>query len=186
MIELTEQQVDEALGKIQEGLRKYCWIQANFQKCDVSKDYGFQTRFNDFYKVRRGTEWRSCYYRLMQNAKQDGITFSKALHALADQTSRIEASFTSKLVATLDPIKPIIDRFVLGNFGLRLPSHNAPNRESKTVDIYNQLCSSYETLMSSCSGRMICHKFEQQYPLADITNLKKIDLILWQIRDRKT
>jgi hypothetical protein len=185
-IEMTEEQVDDALGKIQDGLRKYCWIQANFQECDVSKDHGFQIRFNDFYKVRRDAKWRDCYYRLMQNAKQDGITFPEVLHALADQTKRIEASFTSKLMATLDPTKPIIDRFVLENFGLRLPSRNTINRESKTVDIYNQLCINYGILMSNRHGRMICDKFKQRYPFAEITDLKKLDLGLWQIRGRKT
>lgn len=38
---LTEKQIDKALGKVCDGLCKYCWIQANFQKCDVSKDQIF-------------------------------------------------------------------------------------------------------------------------------------------------
>ena len=186
MIKLTEKEIDEGLAKIRYGLRKYCWIQANLQKCDVSKDHDFQTRFNDFYKVRRDARWRGRYYELMQKAKGDGITFAKAVRALRDQTGRIEASFASKLVATLDPAKPVIDKFVLGNFGLRLPYHNASNREPKAVEVYKQLCKEYEALMSSSIGHMICDKFRNRYPWAEITDLKKIDLVLWQIRDRRT
>ena len=180
--EMTEKQVDEALDKIQDGLRKYCLIQVNFKKCDVSSDHDFQIRFNGFYRVRRDAKWRDCYYRLMENAKRDGITFPDALHTLANQTRRIEASFASKLVATLDPTKPIIDRFVLENFGLRLPTRTMINRESKTVDIYNQLCAAYENLKSNCQGRMILDKFKQRYPEAEVTDLKRIDLVLWQNR----
>jgi len=185
-IEMTEQQVDDALGKIQVGLSTYCRIQDKFRKCDVSNDHDFQILFNGFYKVRRDAKWRDCYYRLMENAKQDGITFSKALHALADQTKRIEASFASKRVATTDPTKPIIDRFVLENFGLFLPSHNTINRESKTIDIYNQLCANYENLMNNEYGKMILDKFKQRYPETEITDLKRIDLVLWQNRGRET
>lgn len=181
-IEMTEKQVDAALDKIQDGLHKYCRIQTNFRKCDVSSDHDFQTLFSGFYKVRRDAKWRDCYFRLMEKAKQDSINFPDALHALADQTKRIEASFASKLVATLDPTRPIIDRFVLENFGLRLPAFNTINRESKTVDIYNQLCAAYERLMSNRQGRMVLDKFKQRYPQVEITDLKRIDLVLWQNR----
>jgi len=102
MITLTEEESGEALDKIEDGLRKYCWLQANIEKCDVSTDYGFQIRFNDFYKVRRDAQWRHQYYKLMQASNGNGITFAKALLELRDQTGRLEASFASKLVATVD------------------------------------------------------------------------------------
>jgi hypothetical protein len=119
----------------------------------------------------------------MQKAKEKGITFRKALSVLRIQTGRIEASFASKLVATLDPTKPVIDKFILHNFSLRLPYYKASSRESKTVDVYDKLCCEYEVLMSNPKGRMICDKFKHRYPWAKITDLKKIDLVLWQIRN---
>lgn len=167
---------------IEDGLRKYCWLQANVEECDVSTDYVFQTRFNDFYKVRRAAQWRHRYYKLMQASKGNGITFATALYELRDQTGRLEASFASKLVATLDATKPVIDRFVLNNFGLHLPDYSMSNREARTIDLYEKLCSSYAAMMGSPVRDMICDQFRERYPWADITDLKKIDLVLWQMR----
>ncbi|MBI3681041.1 MAG: hypothetical protein HY235_11675 [Acidobacteria bacterium] len=185
MLTLTENDVGEALGKIEPGLLKYCWIQANLHSRDVSTDDDFQRRFNDFYKVRRDAPWRGEYYRIMQAKKGQGIAFAEALQALRDRTGRLEASFASKLVATIDPTKPIIDKFVLRNFSLRLPYHQASNRELKVTGVYNQLCSNYEVLMGSSIGRLIREEFLHRYRWADISDLKKIDLVLWQIRDRQ-
>lgn len=97
-------------------------------------------------------------------------------------TGRIEASFASKLVATLDPSKPVIDKFVLGNFELRLPTRTVANREERTIELYQQLCLKYCGFMKGPVGTMIRKMFDEKYPNANITHLKKIDLVLWQIR----
>jgi hypothetical protein len=182
VITLTETAVNRALPKIEAGLHKYCWIQDNFQQCDVRRDQNFQRRYSGFYKVRRGSEWRRQYYELMQMSKGQKITYPQALRAMIDRTNRIEASFTSKLIATLDATKPVVDKFVLNNFGLHLPFHYAANREPKTIQVYDELCRKYEDLMGHPIAGMICDKFVQMYPWANITDLKKVDLVLWQTR----
>jgi hypothetical protein len=122
----------------------------------------------------------------MEASKVQAITFSQALRTLRELTGRIEASFASKLVATLDPNKPVVDKFVLDNFGLRLPYYSTDNRESKTIQVYSQLCRKYEGLMACPIAHIICANFAKMYPWANITDLKKVDFVLWQIRDRKT
>jgi len=179
---ITDAVIDAALLKIEQGLRKYLWIQANVHQCDVSVDRGFQKTFNKFYRVRRNDIWQQCYYALMESAKNTDITFRDALATLTRQTQRLEASFASKLVATLHPDKPVLDRFVLVNFGLRLPYFSAHDRESRTVLVYDELCSRYEVLLKNRDGEMICTKFRAKYPWAEITELKMIDLVLWQSR----
>jgi len=182
MITLTEQAIDEALSRIADGLRQYIWIQSSFRQCDVSTDLVFQTAFNGFYRIRRNADWREQFYTLFETAKASGITFDQAFRELLQRTERYEASFASKLVATLDPTKPVVDKFVLGNFGLKPPYYSASEREAKTIGVYNELCGRYETLMRSPLGRTICARFTQRYPKADITEIKKIDLVLWQTR----
>ena len=68
------------------------------------------------------------------------------------------------------------------NFGLRLPGPYESERLSKVLDLYERLCGLYETLLSTPTGSMISRKFAEYYPAAQITDLKKIDLVLWQIR----
>lgn len=186
MVQLTESRIDGALSKIETGLKRYCWIQENIHGRDVSRDRSFQNKFNGFYKVRRNDAWQLHFYTLLEMSKGTGITFPNGLCTLLERTSRVEASFASKLVATLHPDKPVIDEFVLSNFGLRLPS--GKDRERRCVGcivVYDQLCDNYVALIKSAEGLMICEKFKRSFPWADITDLKKVDLVLWQIRDAK-
>jgi hypothetical protein len=179
---ITDALVDTALGKIGKGLEQYCWLQEHVRTVDVSRNTDFQRKFNGFYRVRRNSRWRASYHQLMERAKSTGISFAEALQTLKRATGNIEASFVSKLVATLDPTKPIIDKFVLKNLGLRLPGHFTSDREQKTIRVYEQVCTAYAELTANAKGRMICEKFRLCYPEAEITEVKMIDLVLWQIR----
>lgn len=180
----TEAQIDGALARIAQGLRTYCWIQNNLHRVDASQDLEFQTRYHGFYKLRgRDAGWRACYFELLEQGKsQPVLSFSQILGTLRERTGKIEASFTSKLIATLDPSKPVIDIHVLKWFGLRKPAQKAKDREAKTVALYQCLCRRYEEEMSKPDVHNIYRKFSEAYPWANISDLKKIDLVLWQIR----
>lgn len=71
---------------------------------------------------------------------------------------------------------------MLENFELRLPRFELPDREAKTVEVYQELCDMYREFIESSTGTMIRDLFEQRYPSSGISELKKIDLVLWQIR----
>jgi hypothetical protein len=175
-------EIQKALERLAVGLGRYQWLQAKILKCDVTTDSEFQRSFNAFYRVRRNAEWRGAFFALMEKSKSGGINFSEALRSLRSSTGRIEASFASKLVATLDPSKPVIDKFVLHSFQLRLPNWGSADREENTIELYGQLCLKYDDLMMSPDGVKIRNMFDERYPNAKIMDIKKIDLVLWQIR----
>jgi hypothetical protein len=179
---MTEAEIDKALLKVEKGLYKYCWIQEQFHKNDVTSNREFQKAFNGFYRVRRNAEWQAVYYRLMEDAKTNGFDFRQVLLELRKKTGRLEASFTSKLVATVYPDRPVIDKFVLEYFGLSLPHQYEANRESKAVMVYDSLNNKYMAFMSAPTASAICARFSEKYPWANITALKKVDLVLWQTR----
>jgi hypothetical protein len=182
MFTLSVPEIQKALERLADGLRRYQWLQDKVSKCDVTTDPEFQRRFNAFYRVRRNAEWRSEFFALMEKSKSSGTNFSGALQTVHRSTGRIEASFTSKLVATLDPSKPVIDKFVFRCFKLRLPNWGSANREEKTIELYGQLCLKYDGFTKSPDGVKIRNMFDERYPDAKITDIKKIDLVLWQIR----
>jgi hypothetical protein len=109
---LAMDEIQTALGRLGSGIDRYLWLQRNLGLCNVSTSAQFQTRFNGFYRVRRGLPWRSGYFDLMESAKATGIGFPDALQEINRRTGRIEASFASKLAATLDPSKPVVDNVV--------------------------------------------------------------------------
>jgi len=179
---LSEMEIEAAVVRIGVGLRKYLWLQTEVGRRDVSRDAVFQRRFNGFYRVRRDAEWREAYFRLMEESKAGGVHFAHVLRTLHAATGRYEASFASKLVATLDPTQPVIDRFVLENFGLRLPYPYQKNREIRILQVHAELCAKYEALLASDVGRRISQKVEERYPGTGISDLKRVDLVLWQHR----
>ena len=181
MRSFSSEEIEVALDRAAVGFKKYSWLQQNVRSADVRSDQLFQKRFNGYYRLRRNALWRSAYYSLMESAKVSDVEFPVALNEIKGRTGRLEASFASKLVATLNPSKPVIDKFVLHQFGLRLPRQAAPNRFLETIRLYEGLCDQYRDLICSPTGAMIRMMFDRRFPAPGITELKKIDLVLWQI-----
>ena len=182
MLTLTEKQIEQVLPKIEDGLIKYQWLQKHLQETDVSSDRNYQKRFNHFYRVRRSRAWQLEFYELLNAGKSNPISFSSALDKLQITTGCLEPSFSSKLVATIDPDLPVIDKFVLQNCGLRLPCSGANDRMLKIVNVYNTLTSQLNQILSSDIGGYLVSRFAREYPDAQITRIKMLDLVLWQIR----
>ncbi len=175
--------VDKALAKLQKPIAVYCSIQRDFRLYDISKRRSFQKQFNSYYRVRRSTKWQRHFYTLMQQAKKSRPSFAASLRALRAKTGRLEASFVSKLVATVNPNAPVIDQYVLKNFGLKLPYYGKNNREEAITEVYEDLRKKYKQLMKK-DGQKICGSFVKAYPdqANEISDLKKVDLVLWQLR----
>lgn len=133
MIDLTKEQIDCALLRVEDGLRKYLSLQDSLENVDVSKDQDFQKRFNHFYRIRRNRNWQSQFYKLLQEKKKKGVAFAYALKTINRNTGRLEASFASKLVATIHPDKPVIDKFVLDNADLKLPNSKSIQKRKSLI-----------------------------------------------------
>jgi hypothetical protein len=183
LVRLDKVAIDQALPRVAEGLRKYCALQATLATTDVAHDRGYQTAFNAFYRVRRGAAWRSAFFALLQQEKSRRQPFAKVLRALHAATGRVEASFASKLAATVDPDKPVIDSFVLKNVGLRLPPPGAIDvRLKKVEELHERLGSEYAEFLDAETGRYLVERFEASYPARPVTRVKMLDLVLWQTR----
>ena len=182
MLKITEKEIDRALPEVEEGLAKYQWLQENLYNTDVSTDRAYQRRFNHFYRVRRSPEWQLVFFELLEETKSNPISFSEALEALQNTTGRLEASFGSKLVATVDPELPIIDHFVLKNCGLRLPYSGTKDRMLKIVAVYKALSEQLTEILSGDCGDYLVSRFSSEYPDARVTKIKMLDLVLWKMR----
>jgi|SRR5215469_7228769 len=83
MLALSEADIQIALERLADGVKRYQWLQANVLKCNVSADRDFQKHFDAFYRVRRGPSWRAAFFALMEYSKgRTGIDFAQALRSL--------------------------------------------------------------------------------------------------------
>ena len=170
-------------------LKDYRYLINTVQKEDFKATGEFRNKFNAYYRVRqRSEEWYQRYYELMESQKRNPLTFDQILAKLSFE-GRVEASFSSKLLATIDPQKPIWDQYVLRN--LRLPqkwkSDDSRSRIERIPDdieaakrIYEKIENWYEAFLASTEGYESIMQFDELLPdYSDISNVKKVDLMLW-------
>ena len=102
------------------GLDKYRYIMEQVSITNVAIDTDFQRTFNGFYVVRRNESWRKSYYEYFESVKNGKPTFKNIITYLYECTGNIEPSFSSKMLATIIPEKPIWDRYVVQNLNMQL------------------------------------------------------------------
>lgn len=182
MLKASATQIMKALKDAEIGVNKYICIMELFKSSDVSKDEEFKRQYRNFYKVRMKNDYYNLYCEYMQKNRNKEVAFEDVLKYLYEKTGRIEASFSSKLVATIDSSKPVWDKFVMKNTGIKVPSYGTRGRLEKCLHAYEELEAWYRVVLNSSEGKKLIAEFDKKYPNANISDLKKIDFVLWQIR----
>lgn len=168
------------IDRIEIGIEKYNRIMHWVNETDVAEDSDFQRFYNGFYRMRqRPASFYASYYRFMEDNKSNAeLTFENVLSHLYQETGAVHASFSSKLLATIRPDMPVWDKFVLQNLGLRAPYTYEKDRLAKTIALYQRICDWYATEAATKQLTI----FNAHFPNVDITDVKKIDFILWASR----
>lgn len=165
------------------GLDKYQYIMDQVGKTDVSTDAYFQRTFNGFYMVRRNEAWRKAYYQLFEQAKTGTPTFASILTHMFECTGNIEPSFSSKMLASIFPEKPIWDRYVVQNLNMELVGSTKQERLKNAIALYADMEKWYEDFLQTDKAQECIEVFDRLMPdYKQISNIKKIDSILWSIR----
>lgn len=168
---------------IRRGLEKYRFIMERVNQTDLTTDADFQRTFNGFYRVRGNEAWRKEFYKHFESVKCGTPTFESILTHLYERTGRIEASFSSKMLATIFPDKPIWDRFVLQNLNLQLDGRTKTVRLSNAVTLYAEIERWYEEYLQTEQAQACLQAFDRAMPeYTFISSTKKIDFILWRMR----
>lgn len=143
----------------------------------------FQRTFNGYYRIRRNEEWRQHYYALFCKARDEHYSFGQIITELYQNTGNIEASFSSKMLATIDASKPIWDQYVLQNLGLALTGKTKEEKLQNAVRLYDSIVAWYEEYLKTDEANENIKAFDRLLPYyAWISNTKKIDCLLWSKR----
>lgn len=165
------------------GLDKYQFIMEQVNKTDISIDAEFQRTFNGFYIVRRNEEWRKAYYEYFESVKKGTPTFTSILIHLYECTGNIEPSFSSKMLATIFPDKPIWDRYVVQNLNMELKGRTKQERLENAIVLYTDIERWYADFLQTDKAKECIEVFDHVMPdYKHISSIKKIDSILWSIR----
>lgn len=161
---------------------KYERIINNLHKMDIStKDNQFKDDFNSYYMVRRDPTWQEKYYTYFQNIKdkdKDSLSFSKILQDISFD-DKVESSFASKMLATIDQDKPIIDKNILNYFKLKIDGSTKEERIDKAIKVYDTIEKEYKKLLRNDEINSTIDKLKKLIDKNDISETKILDYILW-------
>ena len=164
------------------GLVDYKKIIEAAESADVSlENEAFQKVFNRFYVVRRNETWRGHFYKLFEeNKNKSDVKFSDIIHRLYADTGRVEASFASKMLATLNTDMPIWDSKVLAKLKKKLDGKTGDERLDNAIALYDQIIAWYCKFLVSDDGKKCIAAFDDLLPQYNrLSNTKKIDFLLW-------
>lgn len=143
----------------------------------------FRRAFNGYYRIRRNEKWRQHYYDLFAKAKTERFSFEQIITELYRLTGNVEASFSSKMLATIDVSKPIWDQCVLQNLGLELMGKTQEEKLQNAVALYAQIVNWYADYLTTDEARKNIDEFDRLLPeYSCISETKKIDCLLWSKR----
>ena len=165
----------------QRAVEKYITIMDNFHKCDVSQNLEFQRIYKGFYRVRRNTEFCQLYFEYMEQHKNANIKLDDIITHIYKKTSRIEPSFSSKMLATINPNMPVWDKNVISQLSLDAPPYYRQNRLQAVIETYSVLGKWFANYLETQNAKDVIHIFNKVFPNIQVTNIKKIDLALWSL-----
>lgn len=120
---------------------------------------------------------------LMFQYKNKNVEFGDILKIIFKEIGKVESSYTSKLLHTINPNKPIWDKFVLMNLGLK-QNTNSKDKINYSINTYSKIESLHFQFLSNDYAKKCIEFFDINFPKGKmISNVKKIDFLLWSSRE---
>jgi hypothetical protein len=194
ILERMRSERDLILGQLiarKADLETYRYLQGALPSTDVSNDADFQRRFNAFYKMRsKPRGWYQLFFGILQRDKQarNSSSFEKLIREIFGRWGEVHPSFTSKLLATIDPESPVYDGEVCRNLGIKpiAPIIDPEARIIKAISNFRALERFHSAAKDTSVARDLIAAFDAALDsFAGFTAVKKLDLMLWQWRPPK-
>jgi hypothetical protein len=165
----------------------YQTTQNSLHQTDVAVDAAYRRAYTGFYVLRLpDSGFYDGYFALLEQHKTNpAIDYATLLDALQQVTGRLEASFAAKMLATIRPELPPLDRIVLDHLNLALPAANparAHERRAEVLRVYQALVTRMQALLQQPGFAAVIAAFRQHHPDYGFTDMKILDLVLWRLR----
>ncbi len=167
------------------GVQKYCELLHLFRDINVATNEEYQSLYRDFYRTNlaliRCKNFETEYFTVLERWKNSTYFDSKKIFDdVCDINGDCEISFGSKILHNLDTEYPIWDSVVtIQHFGFR----QVPGNKEKTWNKYLNYKDAFERYVQSTEGQKIIDLFDKRFPDNHISDVKKVDFVLWQDRE---
>lgn len=173
----------------------YAQIMNKVQTVNVSVDHNFKDTFCEYYGLNGFTDlsFQNDFFDYMERIKSNNPlpSYRDVMEQLWKRTKRVDYSFSSKLLHTLNPGSPILDRHVLRLLGFEKKDSGKPeSRIDYYSDVYETVKAEYaqitEALKNGCTSK-ICNALrtlDSKYPKGSyLSTARKIDCLLFRLRN---
>lgn len=156
---------------------------------DVVNKANYQKKFNSFYRVRSKTKgWYEIYYKYFYSIKDNKtISFDMIIDYLFENLPKtkkgnnlVEASFSSKMLATINPEMPILDSKVLDKMNLNKDGSNPQEKLKQAKKTYSEICFRYSRFYQTSDFKKVESIFDQAFPdYKWVSKAKKVDWFMY-------
>lgn len=201
-------------------LDKYKFIMQNFETYknnNMSKEKRFKQVYVDFYGMyHKDKKWHEKYFKVFKELSKKTITsqnyaqeYEELLYKLAKFDTKkhsVEASFASKMLATINPNLPVWDNNVLrslkteilaktdkiiikDDFQYIIKGKNLKEKITNAKTIYQIIYELENNLLNDSRIKKEINDFKNSFDseyAKILTNMKVLDLFLWKIGQKKT
>ena len=190
------EEVEKEIIKKAFDLDKYLETLEKDKMNDEKNFQSYKDNFTAFYKVRRNKDWRNEYYDFLKiNKDRIDISFKEIIEGLNSKDKKytnknIEPSFSSKLLSTINPNKPIWDKYVLKYVigEKEIKDYNNKKREeklNKAIEIYETIEKKYKKELKNSETKKTIDKIRKILNEEKLTDIKILDYIIWTIERKK-
>lgn len=167
-------------------VEKYCWLEENLHKCNVSTNTEYQRKFSHYYRMRFvSPKYREAFFALFEEIKDHPDTsFEEVARRLYPVDQKHEFSFISKMLHTINTSRPIYDSQVNAALKLRTYQPVFEKRLKKDIEILDRISARYRMLMASPEVSEIQKEIDLKISPKTISSEKKLDFILWALGDK--
>lgn len=182
MIEKSQVKEIVEMPEILDKLRKYKYIMGAVYNTEVAADYTFQEAYNEFYYMRKyyTEEFLNEFFALMEELKEASSTeFRDAFARLMEVGKTDLMRAASLLVHTVSPRFPIWDKNVAKLFFEMDDPEGGEVLKEKCCRVYEDYQQQFYAYLNSPEGDIIVEAFEDKFPSAEISDVVKLDLVVW-------
>lgn len=199
--DISEEKINKALTKRIKGISIYIELMRTIDSGILTEE--FKENFKKFYGMKRckfSDEFYTKYFEYLdKNRKKNNqnykkIEFNEVINYIwqTGTSNRVEASFCSKLLASINSDKPVWDRNVFSWLEMTRPaSIKDKNKQiKKAIETYDKLIEEINRQFYNTGNAKKCieifneffnRNFSEGNDLKYISSMKKIDFILWSL-----
>jgi len=154
-------------------------------------DNQYEKTFTSVYQLNLGKNnnaFKKKYFLLLkETSKKEIVNFEKVIQSLSKINSKSQLSFSSKLVATIDNKKCVIDSRILHLLSIsRYYIKDITRRKQRDTEIYIAINKFLNAFAKQKEGKELIKIFDNKTKIikdaSKISAVKKLDFIFWQTR----